>query len=950
MNKKKSIVSLLMGIVFIFCLNSTFEAAGLVEDVIVEIDSDGKLRKGSTFQPDKPVFRPMYQGDYSLLFTDMVGPLGPFTGFYDPSNNNATSQHLQSVKVNDTAIMKNIGSYQGKKVALKVKFLFNGSWNFKLGILSDGSVYMGSLYEHWPIRYQLVYDEPDYPIVTNIYLDLPSEFILSSTGINPELSSRIRVVSSNLKKFYVNVPETWWEKYPLDYSIISETVDTMNGKQELFQVAGYGLPLSTSTESIPYSNSIITDNNQQTVLMARSSNFTGYIKLFQSDIRVPYTPQYLPIRVNIPGNSDKFEAKYDVGQTVSNTYDNFLPDTVRMVVEDQEGYFEKLDQKNFEFTDKDGNDITELIELEKITNSKLEFKIGKQSLKQLKTNQVNVKLAFNELNKNKVVANFDEEKNVYHVPLTFYNVCQANGTNTKSEETHVNATIVPNVYGEPKPIEVLLGTSTEDLDPIDLIENAVTMLPEDTLRMNFVDQQIFSDEKVYDVSIKLSSTATPSVTKTVIVPVTAKKGVPITSDFFENQSWIITNINEQLKPKKIDRDVYESDLLQIKKIEILKAPPKVNEHIPATIDSLVNLTDLHLANQKLVGKLPTTISNLAKLTNLSIYGNTFESEIPSSLGNLIQIQTIRLDSNNLKGTIPVSLSLLPNLKEISLKQNKLSGNLPDFPMNMDMIALENNQITYNLASVPTFLTSARTKTYDNTFLAGLKLTAKPSVRSKTTEIKPFNEGNTGYFNLKATQDATPPNVPEDLYDEHIYTIKNAVDGTIYYTGKKNIDVTIPYKKEISYKVILDYAEKNPNNNVTILSKQDEFRFEETPKSIHLQTKLGNKDQAVELDGQIAILDNRENRSWKLSITPSQLTQGSQLLSGEYSYTNKAGVKQSIVTGEKFLMEKGQSDSVEEVIPISASWNASYGLNYTAYSSNHVGNYSGTVEWTLEDAP
>nr|WP_315528823.1 cell surface protein [Carnobacterium maltaromaticum] len=420
----------------------------------------------------------------------------------------------------------------------------------------------------------------------------------------------------------------------------------------------------------------------------------------------------------------------------------------------------------------------------------------------------------------------------------------------------------------------------------------------------------------------------------------------VTSSYFENQTWLINEINRQLAPKKIDIDVYEHDLAKITKIDLTSAPKVIGEHIPKRVDSLMNLTNLRLANQKLNGTLPEELGNLSKLITLSIYGNTFDSEIPKSIGKLEELNLIALDDNNLRGTVPTAIASLPKLTQIYLNGNKLSGQLPDFPMNMIRIDVRDNQLTYNLATIPPFITSATINMYTKTFIQGLKLTGNKKVSSQNKQIKPFDKMDQGYFDLKAMEGTQT----RELFDEHTYVIKNAVDGTVYYMGKKDKAVTIPYQKDISYQIILDHAENNPNNVFIILGKERELKFKEIPVSLSLKIKAGSENQPVIPEGELIIFDDRENKNWKLSVTFSELMQDQRKLIGGYSYIGKNGVSQPIVNGQKFLLETGGSDSINEDISISNAWGSNYGLRYTASNSNHIGNYQGDVIWTLEDTP
>ncbi|WP_010052199.1 L-type lectin-domain containing protein [Carnobacterium maltaromaticum] len=470
---------------------------------------------------------------------------------------------------------------------------------------------------------------------------------------------------------------------------------------------------------------------------------------------------------------------------------------------------------------------------------------------------------------------------------------------------------------------------------------------EDTFTISFDGKPQIVTDKDTKTIINYSLNAQNYIGNSLQTAFPIKKVKLITSADFENQSWLINEINRQFAPRKIDTDIYEPDLAKITSIDIAAGAIYPTEHIPATMNKLTNLAFLQLVNLNLTGSLPKELGNLANLTTLFISGNNFDGGIPSELGKLAQVEELTLTNNNLKGVVPLSLGLLPKLKKINIQDNPLSGQLPDFPMNMDQITLNNTQITYNSAAVPSFLTAVEGCNYANTFITGLRLSGNAKVSSKNIQLKPFNESDEGYFNLKAIQE---DDVTQDLYGEHLYTIKNTIDGTVYYRGKKDINATIPYEIGRSYTVILDDAEQNPNNVTIVLGQERELKFAEIPESISLKIKIGAKKQPVNQDGKLAIFDDRENKNWKLSVTLSKLTDNQRKLQGEYSYTGRDGISHAIVNDQKFLLETGGSDSLNGIIPISNDWGNNYGLSYTAYSSNQIGNYRGSVTWTLEDAP
>lgn len=935
MNVKKYGVFLTVALITILNIYfiGTADAAVDVSDIATEINSNGEIIKGTQFEPDKPIFRPMYQGDYQTIFEDAIGPQGTFTGYYDPADYNNTVKHAQSFKVGDTMLLKNIGTYQGRKVALQLTFQTNSGYWKSIGIYTDGSISLENVGTYLtPVLYQLVYDEPGNPVVENIYLDLPTE--VSTTLVsNTNTFSKV-FISPNVKKNILLLSDTWVNKVTRKYSL-----GAVNTNNSFVMEMQYYDP-----RSLIFENDTITDNNQpSSIALQPSMNIQSPFWLLKTNQKTTYVPNYLPVRVNGQGNSAEFEANYDIGQTVSDTYPNFFPESLKIVAEDQEGYFKKLDQESFVFKDKDGKDISDLVTVKKVSNSKLEFELTKASLQKLKTNQVNVQLSLSDLIAEKVLNNYDAEKELYNVPLTFYNVRTKSGIEKQSENTVVNATITPNLYGDPIPTKVFVGTSTNDLDPNNLIKNGVTTIRGDSLDIEFVGVTEFTKEGNYDVPIRLVSNPS-SVSKVITVPVTATKGIPITSAFFENQSWLINEINRQLSPKKIDIDVYEMDLLAITNITLSSPSEKKDEHIPVTINALINLTNLSVTNQNLIGVLPKELGDLTQLTQLVITGNQFDGGIPETIGNLKLLQELSFSTNQLSGQIPKKLAKLPMLQKLDLQQNKLSGQLPEFPMNMQQFKIGDNQITYNAASVPDFLLSANESNYENTFIKGLTLAGNEKAKSKNAQINPFDDTTTGYFNLKATGTETK------LFEEHTYTIKDTVSGEVYYTGKKDNKVTIPFAKGISYTVILDGAEQNSNNVFSIQGKEEEFKFETTPAALSITARIDGRPQPAVLDGDLAIFDNRDDKNWKLSITPSVLIAGTRPLKGEYSYTAKNGENNPIMTGQKFLLETGESDSVKEVISVSDEWDNAHGLSYTAYQSNYTGAYKGSVNWTLEDAP
>ncbi|XP_064973468.1 probable LRR receptor-like serine/threonine-protein kinase At1g56140 isoform X1 [Musa acuminata AAA Group] len=124
--------------------------------------------------------------------------------------------------------------------------------------------------------------------------------------------------------------------------------------------------------------------------------------------------------------------------------------------------------------------------------------------------------------------------------------------------------------------------------------------------------------------------------------------------------------------------------------------------IPAELQNLTYLTNLHLAQNYLTGPFPAFIGNLTglqylsvgtnalsggipkelgKLTNLlslSIATNNFSGPLPLELGNLTKLQQLYVSSCGASGEFPSTISGLKNLKTLWLINNNFTGKIPDF--------------------------------------------------------------------------------------------------------------------------------------------------------------------------------------------------------------------------------------------------------------------------------
>lgn len=926
---------------------------------IVEMNkTTGEIIKGQAFSPDKPVIRPVYQGDATTLFNDIIGPTGEkFTSFYDAKND---SGEIQNYKIGDSIIYGNVGMYNNRPLALKIDML-GGNMKQKdmVGVLQDGSLMIGDPTKVKPLYYQLVYDEGNYPPVTDVYLEIPTEmgtYKNSESGFNSGIP-QISLGSKNLKKVYLMLSEDWSNWMTRKYSL-TKLSNSVPKYAEYFNMDFEGYERLTA----PAFNTI-SDNNDKTLLRGGYIYVaTAHTVFFPSNMKSPFTPFYFPPNGNSIQSSKKFEAKYDVGQGIIDTYENYLPESLEIVVEDTKGYFNSLAHDPIQFTDKQKNPINMEIRTEMVDKN-LVITIPKTTLKGLKANQVNMNLYFGteKLNSNKILENYDVKNNSYPIPLTFYNTRKLeNGETQVSKKIEINARINPEIAGEPIETTTLIGSNSDQLNVADLIKNGSTTIPGDTVKLILPDRREFDTEGRVELPIKLQSTKNSALTKVVNVPITITKGEIVTSSFFENQTWLIDLINTQFEPRKIDQTIYQSDLLAVKKIVGLSNSEKyIGEYIPSTIGALKNLEYLAVNDLGLSGSLPNEIGELIKLSHIAVEENNIEGTIPSSFIKLVNLSYFNIADTKVRGTIPAEFAVFPKLADFFVNNTLLVGQLPNFSKPFNTSNFSNTQLTYNSAELPPF-SGGMLSEYDYSFLPTekrtLQLIGNEIISNQTGLIKPFDQSNSGYFNLAIQKpglsEMEEASTKEKLYPGHRYTIKDKQSGEVLYRGFGEETAEVVYRSNIEYQVTVDEAFDNPANNVTIQGKLPELKFNETPQTIQLKTSVNNNEikNKLELDGQLTIFDNRgAEHHWQLKMTPSCLVSNQKELEGEYIYTDLKGNDKLIVDNQAMLIESGTSGS-EEIVPISERWSNEAGLRYHLEPGNLLGQYQGTITWSLEDAP
>ena len=116
-----------------------------------------------------------------------------------------------------------------------------------------------------------------------------------------------------------------------------------------------------------------------------------------------------------------------------------------------------------------------------------------------------------------------------------------------------------------------------------------------------------------------------------------------------------------------------------------------NGSIPSSIGSLVQLSYLHLENNKSSRKLPSSLKNCKELVTVDIAKNDFVGSIPSWIGHrLSRLVILNLHSNNLHGYIPKELYSLTLLHILDLSHNMLFGSIPRCVHNFSAMATNNN--------------------------------------------------------------------------------------------------------------------------------------------------------------------------------------------------------------------------------------------------------------------
>ncbi|XP_027217195.2 leucine-rich repeat protein 1 [Penaeus vannamei] len=179
--------------------------------------------------------------------------------------------------------------------------------------------------------------------------------------------------------------------------------------------------------------------------------------------------------------------------------------------------------------------------------------------------------------------------------------------------------------------------------------------------------------------------------KTKLV-ITCKKDYPITTAFPYSL--------ETLRVNDVDLTRVENRIMKLKRLQILDLSHNIIQVLPATMNEMHSLAELHLAHNKIKGishqVFTGKISKTLRLLDLS---NNHMEYLPHTLGQLVSLVTLRLDNNFLK-KLPISLGKLTSLKFFSASNNKLVE-LPAsvFHLKMENIDVFGNPFTSQLGIV-----------------------------------------------------------------------------------------------------------------------------------------------------------------------------------------------------------------------------------------------------------
>lgn len=190
-------------------------------------------------------------------------------------------------------------------------------------------------------------------------------------------------------------------------------------------------------------------------------------------------------------------------------------------------------------------------------------------------------------------------------------------------------------------------------------------------------------------------------------------------------------------------------------------------------------------------------------------------------------------------------------------------------------------------------------------------------------------------------DDTPnaaPSLPQTTFD----SIKNTTAAEII----KNIPTTY------SYDLNGKHVEKQVNVQIS-----GELKLEEVPSAMDFGTqKVSNKTATYwpTLKGNLVVSDTRGagKKTWRLMVAQtSSLTDGNDSLADGLTFSKDGTSDTTIGTEQVKVEEKKFTNDGEEVVNQDWGKDSKKGIKLTVPANKQkVGNYKGTLSWTLEDVP
>ncbi|XP_048433255.1 leucine-rich repeat receptor protein kinase EMS1-like [Pyrus x bretschneideri] len=171
--------------------------------------------------------------------------------------------------------------------------------------------------------------------------------------------------------------------------------------------------------------------------------------------------------------------------------------------------------------------------------------------------------------------------------------------------------------------------------------------------------------------------------------------------------------------------------------------------LPGSIGNLKHLERIDLFNCNFTGSIPKSMENLTQLVYLDMSSNLFNGAISSiQWENLINLADLHLADNLPEGSVPPSLFSLPLLQELGLEQLSLSSNnFSAFPFNSPhhLKNLTNIDLSYNSLQILYNGTNSSYSSFPQIGalnLASNKLTKRPV---------PFNNPTAGEIDIHSNQ-------------------------------------------------------------------------------------------------------------------------------------------------------------------------------------------------------